>query len=114
MGVDLDAWIDKLKRCEYLAEDELKALCEYVRPLITFRAHKRPVFCSHRTALKPQLQACCAVHSALNGSLRLPIIVLCCCADQGDTGGGVQRAASEQPSHGAPSLHHLHLLPDDQ
>ena len=31
MGVDLDAWIDKLKRCEYLAEDELKALCEYVR-----------------------------------------------------------------------------------
>lgn len=31
MGVDLDAWIEKLKRCEYLAEDELKALCEYVR-----------------------------------------------------------------------------------
>ncbi len=30
MGVDLDAWIEKLKRCEYLAEDELKALCEYV------------------------------------------------------------------------------------
>ena len=31
MGVDLDAWIEKVKRCEYLAEDELKALCEYVR-----------------------------------------------------------------------------------
>ena len=30
MGVDLDAWIDKVKRCEYLTEDELKALCEYV------------------------------------------------------------------------------------
>lgn len=31
MGVDLDVWIEKVKRCEYLAEDELKALCEYVR-----------------------------------------------------------------------------------
>ncbi len=31
MGVDLDAWIEKLKRCEYLEEDELKSLCEYVR-----------------------------------------------------------------------------------
>lgn len=28
--VDLDRWIEKVKRCEYLAEDELKALCEYV------------------------------------------------------------------------------------
>ena len=35
MGVDLDAWIEKLKRCEYLAEDELKALCEYVSMPIT-------------------------------------------------------------------------------
>lgn len=31
MGVELDKWIEKVKRCEYLAEDELKALCEYVR-----------------------------------------------------------------------------------
>jgi hypothetical protein len=30
MGVDLDKWIEKVKRCEYLAEDELKSLCEYV------------------------------------------------------------------------------------
>ena len=29
-SVDLDRWIEKVKRCEYLAEDELKALCEYV------------------------------------------------------------------------------------
>ena len=33
MGVQLDSWIEKVKRCEYLAEDELKALCEYVRLL---------------------------------------------------------------------------------
>lgn len=32
MGVQLDSWIEKVKRCEYLAEDELKALCEYVCP----------------------------------------------------------------------------------
>ena len=30
MGVDLDKWIEKLQRAEHLAEDELKALCEYV------------------------------------------------------------------------------------
>jgi len=28
--VDLDNWIEKVKRCQYLQEDELKALCEYV------------------------------------------------------------------------------------
>ena len=30
MGLELDAWIAKVKKCEYLAEDELKSLCEYV------------------------------------------------------------------------------------
>ena len=29
-GVDLDSWIEKVRRCAYLQEDELKALCEYV------------------------------------------------------------------------------------
>jgi hypothetical protein len=28
-----DKWIEKVKRCEYLAEDELKSLCEYVSEL---------------------------------------------------------------------------------
>lgn len=31
MGTDLDAWIEKIQKSEYLTEDELKALCEYVR-----------------------------------------------------------------------------------
>ena len=35
MGVQLDKWIEKVRRCEYLAEDELKALCEYVRTFLT-------------------------------------------------------------------------------
>jgi hypothetical protein len=29
--VDLDAWIDKMRKCEHLEEDELKTLCEMVR-----------------------------------------------------------------------------------
>ena len=32
MGMDLDAWIEKVRPGVHLAEDELKALCEYVRP----------------------------------------------------------------------------------
>ena len=38
MGVELDKWIEKVKRCEYLAEDELKALCEYVRQTVGWQA----------------------------------------------------------------------------
>ena len=34
MGVDLDKWIEKVKKTEYLAEDELKALCEYVSRIL--------------------------------------------------------------------------------
>ena len=43
MGVELDTWIEKVKRCEYLAEDELKALCEYVRQL-TVQYERQPCF----------------------------------------------------------------------
>lgn len=34
MGLDLDNWIDKVRKCEYLLEDELKQLCEYVSVLL--------------------------------------------------------------------------------
>lgn len=30
MGLDLDNWLAKIRKCEVLAEEELKALCEYV------------------------------------------------------------------------------------
>lgn len=30
MGVDLDKWIEKIKKCEVLEETELRALCEHV------------------------------------------------------------------------------------
>jgi hypothetical protein len=29
-GLDLDACLEKIKKCEHLAEEELKAVCEYV------------------------------------------------------------------------------------
>jgi hypothetical protein len=32
MNLDLDRCISKVKACEYLAEDELKQLCDFVRP----------------------------------------------------------------------------------
>jgi hypothetical protein len=32
MGADFDGWIEKVRRSEYLTEDELKTLCEYVSP----------------------------------------------------------------------------------
>lgn len=35
MGVDLDKWIEKVKKCEHLAEEELKALCDYVSVAVT-------------------------------------------------------------------------------
>ena len=38
MGLDLDNWIDKVRKCEYLLEDELKQLCEYVSVLFPLRA----------------------------------------------------------------------------
>lgn len=34
MALELDAWLEKVRKCEYLAEDELKTLCEYVRDMV--------------------------------------------------------------------------------
>ena len=38
MGLELDKWIEKVRRTEYLAEDELKALCDYVGGMSLGRA----------------------------------------------------------------------------
>ena len=32
MGADLDGWIEKVRGCEYLPENDLKTLCHMVRP----------------------------------------------------------------------------------
>jgi serine/threonine-protein phosphatase 6 catalytic subunit len=43
MGVDLDEWIEKVRRAEYLAEDELKALCEFVKEVLVEESNVQPV-----------------------------------------------------------------------
>jgi serine/threonine-protein phosphatase 6 catalytic subunit len=59
MGVELDKWIEKVKRCEYLAEDELKALCEYVSTRRTCQQvvmAGRLVQILHQARLRPQVK----------------------------------------------------------
>lgn len=34
MGLNLDLWIEKLRKCEYLAENEIKLLCDYVKEIL--------------------------------------------------------------------------------
>lgn len=65
-----DKWIEKVKRCEYLAEDELKSLCEYVSGRASSSCACR---CNSLTCGPP--------------------------AGQGDLGGGVERTACAWPSH---------------
>jgi len=44
MGVpDLDVWIEKLRKCEYLPENDLKALCEYVKDILVEESNVQPV-----------------------------------------------------------------------
>lgn len=43
MKFDLDAWIEKIKRCDPLAEEELKALCEYVKEILIEESNVQPV-----------------------------------------------------------------------
>lgn len=69
-GVDLDNWIEKVRKCQYLQEDELKALCEYVR-----------------------LLCCCGCYISSQAS------DVTLCPDKGDIGRGVKCAAREQSCH---------------
>ncbi|DBA87272.1 hypothetical protein WJX77_002977 [Trebouxia sp. C0004] len=43
MGVDLDSWIEKVKTCHYLQEDELKSLCEYTKEILVEESNVQPV-----------------------------------------------------------------------
>jgi hypothetical protein len=84
MGVDLDKWIEKVKRCEYLAEEELKALCEYVS-------------CASHTPLPLELLVWMSWQIGLNWpSLRL--------SGEGDSGRRIQRTACTSPCDGKSPL----------
>jgi hypothetical protein len=61
MGLELDAWLEKIRKCEILAEEELKALCEYVR------AFPSSYVCAvHLSLLEPVLATCLSSLLALS------------------------------------------------
>jgi len=43
MGADLDAWIAKVRACEYLPENDLKLLCQRVKDLLVEESNVQPV-----------------------------------------------------------------------
>ncbi len=43
MNADLEKWIEKVKKCEHLAEEELKALCDYVKEILIEESNVQPV-----------------------------------------------------------------------
>mmetsp|Transcript_8176 Transcript_8176/g.19347 ORF Transcript_8176/g.19347 Transcript_8176/m.19347 type:complete len:306 (+) Transcript_8176:213-1130(+) len=43
MGADLDAWIAKVRACEYLPENDLKMLCQLVKDLLVEESNVQPV-----------------------------------------------------------------------
>ena len=42
--MDLDRWIEQVKRVEYLPENDLKKLCEYVKELMLEESNVQPVY----------------------------------------------------------------------
>lgn len=42
-GSDLDAWIEQLKNCRYLAEDELRKLCKLVKSILMEESNVQPI-----------------------------------------------------------------------
>ena len=43
LKMDLDAWLEKVRQGEYLNEDELKQLCEYVKEILVEESCVQPV-----------------------------------------------------------------------
>eukprot|EP00871_Galdieria_phlegrea_P002061 jgi/Galph1/2856/GphlegSOOS_G1503.1 len=43
MGMDLDAWIEKVRNAQYLPEPDLKRLCDYVKEILIEESNVQPV-----------------------------------------------------------------------